>query len=117
MRFWYCATPYSKFHLGIEAAFEQACIQAALLISAGISVYFPICHTHPIAMQGGIDPLDHEIWLPADRAFMDAAKGLIVCKMDGWQDSYGVGVEIETFKAAGKPVVFMEPGVVPEGVE
>lgn len=113
MNFWYLATPYSKYHLGIEEAFRDACRQTALLIRAGVPTFSPIAHTHPIAIHGDIDPFAHEIWLPADRPMMDAARGLIVCKMDGWAQSYGVRVEIQTFEAAGKPVVYMEPGEVP----
>lgn len=114
MSFFYLATPYSKYHEGIDAAWKMACHQAALLVSAGIPVYSPIAHTHPIAIEGGIDPLDHGIWIPADRPFMESAKGLIVCEMDGWDESLGVSIEIEAFKEMNKPVVYMTPGIVPE---
>lgn len=119
MGFWYLATPYSKYPAGIEWAFIDACKETALLLRAGVPIFSPIAHTHPIAVHGNINPLDHEVWLPADRPMMDAACGLIVCKMETWEKSYGIGVEIETFKAAGKPVIYMTPGVVPElpGVE
>lgn len=113
MSLWYLATPYSKYPKGIEAAFLVACQQTALLIRAGIPVYSPIAHTHPVAVNGDIDPLDHTIWLPADAPMMRAATGLIVCKMESWESSYGIGVEIAEFKKAGKPVVYMEQNVVP----
>jgi hypothetical protein len=114
--FWYLATPYSKFKPDIEAAFIEASKQAALLTRAGIPVFSPIAHTHPIAIHGGIDPLDHVIWLEADRTFMEAARGLIVCCMDGWGESYGIGQEILSFKAQRKPIFFMTPNEVPEEV-
>lgn len=114
MSFWYLATPYSKFPSGIEAAFIVACQQTALLIRAGIPVYSPIAHTHPVAVNGDIDPLDHSIWLPADAPLMSAALGLIVCKMESWESSYGIGVEIAEFKKAGKPIVYMEQNIVPK---
>jgi hypothetical protein len=111
--FWYLATPYSKYPRGIEAAFVDAAIQASILIKAGIRVYSPIAHTHPVATFGNIDPYDHAIWLPADKPFMDAACGLIVCKLPGWDVSFGIGEEIKLFAAAGKPVIHMTPGLVP----
>lgn len=114
--FFYLATPYSKYADGLDAAFTDAAQQAALLVRAGVPVFSPIAHSHPIAMQGGIDPLDHAIWLPADEPFMRAARGLIVCKLVGWKASYGVSVEIRAFRKAGKPVVYMDPGVVPAGL-
>ena len=114
--FWYLASPYSKYPEGTQAAFEMACGQAGLLIRAGVPVFSPIAHSHPISEHGGINPLDHDIWLPADKPFMDAARGCIVVMADGWQESYGVKFEIDTFYHAGKPFVFMQPGVVPAAV-
>jgi hypothetical protein len=116
MTFHYLATPYSKYAGGIEAAFQAAAEQAALLVRAGVPVYSPIAHTHPVAIHGGIDPYDHTIWLEADRAFMEAACGLIVCKLPGWEASYGIQVEVDHFTHAGKPIVYMEPGEVPAEV-
>lgn len=106
--YWYLASPYSKYPGGTEAAFQEVCKAAAQLIAAGVPVYSPIAHTHPIALHGDMDPLDHEIWLPADMPLMKAAGGLLVLMMDTWQDSYGVSVEIGIFEGAGKPVHYME---------
>lgn len=105
---WYLATPYSKYPRGLEKAFVEACRAAALLVRHGVRVYSPIAHTHPVAIHGGIDPLDHSIWLPADKPFMDAACGLLVVRMTGWAESYGIGEEIKVFEAAGKPIRHMD---------
>lgn len=107
--FWYVATPYSKYPTGIEAAFVDACRFMADLVRHGIPAYSPIAHTHPIAIHGGLDPLDHSMWLPADEPMMRVAHGLIVCTMASWEASYGVSVEINTFKEAGKPIHFISP--------
>lgn len=112
--FWYLATPYSKYPHGIEEAFKLACREAARLIRAGIRVYSPIAHTHPIAVHGEIDPYAHSIWLPADAPFMRHAYGLIVLKAESWEASYGIGEEIKAFAAAGKPIRYMEVGEAPE---
>ena len=106
--YWYLATPYSKYPEGIEKAFQHACEAAAHLVREGKLVYCPIAHTHPVAVYGGLDPFDHDIWLPQDRPFMDGAAGLIVVMMPGWAESYGIGEEIKIFRAAGKPVEYME---------
>jgi hypothetical protein len=111
--FYYLATPYSKYINGPERAFKEAAAQAAVLVRAGIPVFSPIAMTHPIAIEGDLDPLDHEIWLEADRTFMEAAKALIVCEMEGWAESYGVEEEIKAFRRMGKPVIYMTPGTVP----
>ncbi|NIA67764.1 DUF1937 family protein [Pelagibius litoralis] len=104
----YLATPYSKYPHGLEAAFQEASKAAALLVRAGVKVFSPIAHTHPVAVHGLIDPLDHDVWLPADKPLMDSATGLIVVKMETWEDSYGISVEIQEFKAAGKPISYMD---------
>lgn len=106
--YWYLATPYSKYEGGIEAAFQEACKITASLMRQGVCVFCPIAHTHPVAKHGGIDPLNHDIWIPLDRPMMTHAIGLIVAKMDGWEDSYGVGVEIEEFKAVGKQIYYLD---------
>jgi len=111
--YWYLATPYSKYPAGIDAAHQHACEAAALLIGAGVRVYSPIAHTHPIAIHGKMDPFDHNIWIPADQPFMDAAGGLLVCRLPGWEESTGITYEIEAFEDADKPVLFMDPGSVP----
>lgn len=105
--YWYLATPYSKFPGGIELAFKNACIAAAKLIKEGVKVYCPIAHTHPIAIHGGIDPLDHNIWMPVDKPLMEAAVGLLICKMPTWEESIGIAEEIKHFKENGKPIYEM----------
>lgn len=113
MSYWYIASPYSKYAGGHDAAFSSVCDQAALLINAGILIFSPIAHTHPIAKLGMIDPLDHDIWMEQDAPFMDAARGLIVLTLDGWMTSKGVQMEIQHFMNADKPVIYMQPGCIP----
>lgn len=105
----YVGTPYSKWADGLDAAFVEASKLTARLMQAGLKVYSPIAHTHPLAVYGNIDPLDHSIWLPFDGAMMDKADAMIVAMMDGWETSKGVRHEIEVFTEAGKPVFFLNP--------
>lgn len=105
----YLATPYSKYPPGIEQAFVDAAKLAALLLPSGLKVYSPIAHTHPLAIHGKIDPLDHAIWMPFDEAMMTAADVLLVAHMHGWQESYGIAHEIRFFENAGKPIFDLDP--------
>lgn len=105
----YLAMPYTKFPGGPVAAFEAAARLTAKLLNERHLVYSPIVHTHPIAMVGGIDPFNHDIWLPFDEAMMEAADELYVAKLPGWEESYGVAHEIKRFKEMGKPVTFIDP--------
>lgn len=106
--FWYLASPYSAYPFGLGAAHYEASRAAATLVRQGIPVFSPIAHSHPVAMHGQIPPEDHSIWLPADRPFMDAAHGVLVLALTGWDRSHGVKHEIEVFQAAGKPVMILQ---------
>ena len=100
----YLGTPYTRYAAGIEAAFQDAAALAARLLLSGIHVYSPIAHTHPLAMYGLLDPLDHSIWLPFDELMMRRCDTLIVAHMEGWQESKGIAHEVDYFWRAGKPI-------------
>lgn len=105
----YVGSPYSKWADDLDAAFVEASKLTARLMQQGLKVYSPIAHTHPLAVYGNIDPLDHSIWLPFDGAMMDKSDAMVVAMMDGWFESKGVRHEIDVFNSAGKPVFFLNP--------
>lgn len=106
--FYYMATPYSRYAGGIEEAYRLACLAAADCFREGLLVFSPIAHTHSIAKFGGLGT-GYDTWNKYDEAMMNAAAGLIVVQMDGWQESAGITAEIEWFEKSGKPVVFRDP--------
>ena len=106
----YLATPYSKYSGGTEEAYWEACKNAALLIKSGLRVFCPIAHSHPIAHHGDLPKMDHDLWLWQDSSMMKRCDIIVICQMEGWQDSYGVEWEKSQFEEAGKPVIYMEPG-------
>lgn len=110
----YLASPYSLYSAGHEAAYVEACVAAADLIRAGYRVYSPIAASHPIATHGGLDNMDADLWLDQCAPFMEAAAGIVVLMLEGWQESYGVAHEIERFANMDKPIVLMVPGEVPD---
>jgi hypothetical protein len=105
--FWYVATPYTKYPDGHEEAYKAACRESAWLIARGVPVFSPIAHTHGIAEQSSVSNTDGDYWLKADQPMMDAAYGIIVVKLPGWEESRGVLHEIEYFGKAGKPIVYL----------
>ena len=100
----YLATPYSRYPAGIEAAYRDACVLAAKLIRAGVSVYSPIAHSHGIALHGKIDPLDQGFWYGFDRSMMHVCRTLIVAHMEGWESSSGIAEEIIFFRDRGREI-------------
>lgn len=115
MGFFYLASPYTSYRYGREAAAFQVSFVAAYLMTKGVKLFCPIAHSHAIAEAGDLDHIDHDFWIQNDRPLMEAAKGLIVCQLPGWQESRGVQAEIACFQAAGKPIVYWNPlSAVPE---
>lgn len=104
----YMSSPYTLYPSGREAAHRDACRLMSRLITAGVSAFSPIAHSHGIAVHGGLDPLDHALWLDVDEAMMRVCDALLVAQMPSWRDSYGMRCEIEWFERAGKPVLFLD---------
>ncbi len=111
--FYYLGSVYSKYHLGLDAAFDEVCRARGLLIRAGIPCFSPIIHSHPVAKISGLDPWDYQIWMPSEQPMMECAIGLIVLKMDGWRESYGLNKELQFFTHKELPIIYMTPGIVP----
>lgn len=113
--FWYLATPYQKYYEGLDAAYDAALANATLLTGHGLFVFAPIVHSHPIqtnSLMRYANTTDIP-WLQFDRMIAERAKGLIVCKLDGWKESHGVNQELIWFAEWQRPIIFMEPGMVP----
>lgn len=113
---WYLASPYSYKHEDkavvnkiLDARFRQVSADAADLIRAGLRVFSPIAHTHPIAEYGTIDHGDHTIWLPADKAIFSRCNGIIVDMLPGWDKSYGVGEELRWAEEHGMVIAYYTP--------
>lgn len=108
----YVASPYSKYMWGLDGATKDISLVTGRLILKGLNVYSPIAHTHTIAINSGIDPLDHAIWMKFDEAMMKKSDALLVCQMAGWKESYGVSYEIEYFDKMNRPIYTFDPGFI-----
>lgn len=106
---WYLATPYTQHPRGFGAAYTDACLISAGLMQRGVEVFSPIAHSHGIAAHSSIGETDHEFWLRYDLLLVDVCLGLIVVEIDGWEQSYGISVEVAEFKRQGKPIVHLPP--------
>lgn len=111
-RYFYLASPYSKWDGGLEDACHVVSEVAGRLIQHGVPVFSPIAHSHTICKAAKMDFLSHDIWLPADKPFWAGAAGVIVVDMAGWQTSYGVGEEIKWFRGAEKPCWLLDPATL-----
>lgn len=111
--YWYLATPYSRYPDGLHAAWVAACEQCGLLTNAGITVFSPIAHSHPLVIHGGVIGTDFAAWERFDQAMINGAMGMIICMLPSWQKSQGMSAEIVLCGRLEKPIQYMRPGVVP----
>lgn len=114
-KFWYLATPYSKYPEGRQAAYVAACEQSIFLAKHGIRIFSPIAHSHGMAeAASNLDPSsDNDIWEWLDAPFVQLATGMIWCALPGHAESSGMAKELTAFQAAYKPIVPMTPNIMP----
>ena len=105
----YLASPYTHFEGGLENAFQEAAELAGRLLLAGVHCFSPIVHGHPLSQYGGVEAINHILWLEHDEKHMARCDALLVATFKGWEDSYGVTYEIDWFKRADRPVRFIDP--------
>lgn len=109
MKLIYLASPYSKYPYGREAAYLEACKEAARCMQSGVAVFCPIAHSHSIEKEG-LDGniMDGDWWLIQDFAVLKKCDELWVYQMPGWKDSYGVRKEIEFALKNNIPIKWVE---------
>lgn len=107
----YVGTPYTCLEspAWVNVRFETANIVSMALINAGLLVFSPISHAHPIALTRPDCLYAHSLWLRQDEAFMDWADILVVFTQPGWEKSAGLTYEIEYFVRHLKPVLYLSP--------
>lgn len=108
----YLATPYSKYHRGQDEAFIAAANIAGRLIARGLDVFSPIVHGHPLSEYGGLDRLDHQMWMRINQPYLEWCDELYVATMQGWQASAGVEAEIKYFADNGLPISNVDPATL-----
>lgn len=81
MKLVYLAVPYSDPDPSVrERRFQAANEAAGILMRAGLYVYSPISHSHPIAIAGGL-PLDWDYWEGYDREILSHCGALVVLEI------------------------------------
>jgi hypothetical protein len=104
----YLASPYTHPDPDVvEKRFTQVMKVAADLTKFGYVIFSPILHSHPLAVEHGLNG-DWDFWKRIDTAFIKASGLLAVVKLDGWDQSKGVTAEIAIAEKCGIPVEYLE---------
>lgn len=107
----YLASPYSVGGAGKNLRtrrFKLACKKAAELMAGGENVFCPIAHSHPVEVHGMSAVEGHDFWLKQDFAVLERCTKLVVYRMQGWQDSFGIAKEMEFAEANGIPIEYTD---------
>lgn len=108
----YLASPFRKYTLGPQKAYEHVCELTGKLWLAGIRAYSPIAACYGPATQAGIDPADNEFWTDLNLAELDLSDCLVIALMDGWLESEGVSVELGHAGAKAMPIYGIRPATL-----
>ena len=104
----YLASPYTHVDGAVrESRFDAACLATSTLMRAGLSVYSPIVHSHPLVRYGL--PIEWEFWQAHDCEHLRRCDSVIVLTLDGWKASRGVQAEIELAIDFDLPIRYMSP--------
>lgn len=105
------ASPYSHpSALVRRERFEAACRAAAALLRAGIPVFSPIAHSHPIAQHGL--PGSWDFWRAVDCEYLRRCDALVLLRLPGWERSVGVHAEVAAARQWGMPIIELDPAAL-----
>lgn len=106
---YYLASPYSSNDPYIrERRYLDVLKIGADLTTLGLVLIEPIAMSHHQAQRFNL-PTGYDFWQHRDRRFIDLCCAVIICTLDGWQESVGVRDEIAYAHAQGKPVYYLNP--------
>jgi hypothetical protein len=104
----YLASPYSDIDPAVrEERFQAVCRHASHMRDTGHLVFSPIAASHPLTLHGSPDTLAS--WQEFDELMLARCDMLVVLALEGWQQSPGVGAEIDLALKLGMPVRIVSP--------
>lgn len=103
----YLASPFThKSDDVMEARARAAMDYTARNIMAGTMIYSPVAHSY---MMSGDYDIPWETWMRHCCLMLAKCAELWVLKLDGWQESEGIAVEIELAEKIGLPIKYVDP--------
>lgn len=111
MHFYYISNPYNGSDEQREQRAQIAARVCGLLLKKGVHAWSPIVHNHALMKTFNQFTLEERRTkiLDFDFSLLKSAKGMIVLKIDGWEQSYGVQAEIELCHQLSIPIKYLDP--------
>ena len=102
----YLAAPFSDPDPQVsEARRHTASLAASIMIDSGATVFSPLSYEEPL-MSVGLT-LNADQWYAFDLRILRKCDSLTVLKIPGWEQSYGVQLEINEANRIGIPVRYL----------
>jgi len=105
----YLASPYSHHDPVVrEERYQEALKCAVALAASGGVPYSPIVHWHVAAKLHDL-PTDATFWVWQNKAMFELCTNVIVLKLPGWEESFGVKQELSWALDKQIPVTYTQP--------
>lgn len=116
--YFYISNPYNGTDEQKEMRAEMAARVCGLLLKRGVFAWSPIVHNHAMMKTFNQFTLEErQTWmLEFDFSLLKASCGMVVLTIEGWEQSFGVGKEIELCKDLGLPILHLDPRELDEEV-
>lgn len=109
--FIYVAAPCASPDPDLQSSRRAICdIFTVNLANQGIAAFSPLSYNVPLK---GPQLRPDFNWYAFDLNFLAASEGMVVLQLDGWEQSYGVKLELNYCTAHSKPVLFHDPSKRP----
>lgn len=111
MSYYYISNPYNGTDEQKELRAKIAAEVCGKLLKRGVYAWSPIVHNHAMMKSYNEFTLEQRrtLILDFDFSLLLASKAMIVLKIDGWKESYGVGKEIELCLEKSIPIKYLNP--------
>ena len=111
MSYFYISNPYNGTDEQREKRAKIAAEVCGKLLKKGVHAWSPIVHNHAMMKNYNDFSLEERrtLILDFDFSLLLASKGMIVLKIDGWKESYGVSKEIELCNEKSIPIKYLDP--------
>lgn len=111
MSYYYISNPYNGTEEQKEYRAKVAAEVCGKLLKRGVNAWSPIVHNHAMMKSYNEFTLEQRrtLILDFDFSLLLASSGMIVLKIDGWKESYGVGKEIELCLEKSIPIKYLNP--------
>ena len=119
MSYYYISNPYNGTDEQRETRAQIAAKVCGQLLKKDIHAWSPIVHNHSMMKTFNQFTLEERRTkiLDFDFSLLRASKGMIVLKIDGWRESFGVKAEIELCQQLSIPIHYLDPTPLDDAAE